>query len=187
VSPEPVRGRRPAVERAVDRCDGRVEHVGHLAGLESEDVAQDERGELAGRQGLKRAHEGQRDGLGLHVARLGVNLDRTLEERVGIWFKPWDFAESRRLGRLHCGHVPLLGRPPARRPARVETPVGRDSIEPGADRCACFEAVEPPPRGQQGFLDGVLGVLQGSQHSVAVHLQLPTMRIRQLPERTAVA
>ena len=49
-------GRRPAalqagarpLERAGDRLDGRVEHVGHLAGVEAEHVAQDQHGELAG-------------------------------------------------------------------------------------------------------------------------------------------
>jgi hypothetical protein len=33
-------------EGALDRFDGRVQHPGHLARVESEDVAQDEDGEL---------------------------------------------------------------------------------------------------------------------------------------------
>jgi hypothetical protein len=45
-------GTRP-FESAVDRFDGRVQHVGHVR-VESEDVAQDEDGELARWQDLKR-------------------------------------------------------------------------------------------------------------------------------------
>ena len=65
-------------EGAGDRFDGRVQHVGHLARVESEDVAQDEDGELAGRQDLKGGHEGQGDGFGLLVAglRAGRHVDR---------------------------------------------------------------------------------------------------------------
>ena len=58
------------LERAGDRLDGGVQHPGHLAGAEPEDVAQDEHGELARRQHLQGGHEGQGDGLGLLVAGL---------------------------------------------------------------------------------------------------------------------
>jgi hypothetical protein len=53
--------------------------------MESEDVAQDEHGELARRQELKCGHEGQRDGFGLLVAgrRAERHVDRTLEQGVG--------------------------------------------------------------------------------------------------------
>jgi hypothetical protein len=34
-------------EGAADRLDGHLQHVGYLAGVESEDVAQDEDGDLA--------------------------------------------------------------------------------------------------------------------------------------------
>jgi hypothetical protein len=43
----------------VDRLDGRVEHAGHLGGAEPEDVAQDEHGDLPGRQELQGGHESQ--------------------------------------------------------------------------------------------------------------------------------
>src|SRR5215831_11187343 len=54
-------GARP-FEGAVDRFEGRVQYVGHLVRAESEDVAQDEDGELPRPQNLKRGHEGQGDG-----------------------------------------------------------------------------------------------------------------------------
>src|SRR5712692_8327537 len=98
-------------EGTVDRFDGRVEHVGHLVGVVSEYVAQDENGELARRQSLKALHEGQGDGFGLLVAgfRAERHIERALEEGVGKWLEPYDLAEPGRLGRFNVGHVPLLG------------------------------------------------------------------------------
>jgi hypothetical protein len=152
-------------EGAVDRFDGRVQHVGHLVRVESEDVAQDEDSELARRQDLQGGHEGQRDGFGLLVAGLRAerHVDRALEEGVGKWLEPHDLAEPGRLGRFNLGHVPLLGRA-----SRVEAPVGGDPVEPGAERGAAFEPSEALPGGQQRVLEGVLGVLEGSEHPVAV-------------------
>src|SRR5580698_10921483 len=103
--------------------------------MESEDVAQDEDGELARRQDLKALHEGQGDGFGLHVARLRAerHVDRTFEESVGKWLEPYDLAEPKRLGQFDPGHVPFLGGSPAGRAKRVEAPVGGDPVEPGTD------------------------------------------------------
>jgi hypothetical protein len=52
--------------------------------VEPEDIAQDEDGELARRQGLQRGHESQGDGFGLLVAGLwaGRPAERTLQEGV---------------------------------------------------------------------------------------------------------
>ena len=112
---------------------------------------------------------------------------RTLEEGVGIRLEPDDLAEPGRLGRFDAGHVPLLGRASAGRAARVEAPVGGDPVEPGAQRGASLEPAEALPGGQQRVLQGVLGVLERSEHPVAVHLQLPPVRLGQLAERVAVA
>jgi len=165
-------GWRAPFQGAVDRVDGRVEHVGHLVRVESEDVAQGEDGELARRQDLKSGHEGQGDGFGLLVAGLGAerHVDRPLEEGVGEWLEPYDLAEPGRLGRFNLGHVPLPGGASAGRPTRVEAPVGGDAVEPGADRGAALEPSEALPGGKQRVLEGVLGILEGSEHAVAVHL-----------------
>jgi hypothetical protein len=64
------------------------------------------------------------------------------------------------------GDVPLLGRASAGRAKRVEAAVGGDPVEPGAHRGASLEPSEPFPGGQQRLLEGVL---EGSQHPVAVH------------------
>src|SRR6266850_7312884 len=100
--------------------------------VEAEDVAQDEDGQLTGWQDLQGGHEGQGDGFGLLVAGLRAerHLDRTLEEGVGKWLKPYDLAEPGRLGRFNLGHVPLLGGSSAGRATRVEAPVGGDPVEP---------------------------------------------------------
>ena len=152
--------------------DGRVEHVGHLVRVESEHVAQDEHGQLARWQDLKSGHEGQGDGLGLFIPGLRSerHVDRTLEEGVGKWLEPYDFAESGRLGRFNPGHVELLGRSSVGGAKRVEAPVGGDPVEPCADRGAPLEPSEALPSGQQRVLQSVLGVLNGSEHPVVVHL-----------------
>jgi hypothetical protein len=154
----------------------------HLVRVEFENVAQDENGELARRQHLKGGHEGQGDGFGLLVAGLRAELhaDRILEEGVGIGLEPYDLAEPGRLGR---GDVPRHGGSPAGRAMRVEAPVGGDPVEPGADRGAPLESSEALPGSQQRVLEGVLGVLEGSEHPVAVHLQLPAVRLGQRSER----
>jgi hypothetical protein len=151
----------------------------------SEYLAQDEYGALASRQNLQGCHEGQRDGFGLFIARLGIQRQRGLEKGIGIWLKPDDFAEPSRLGQVNL-HVPLLGRASAGRAKNAEAPVGGYPVEPGAHRGPLLESVEALPRCQQGVLQGVLGVLKGSQHPVAVHLQLAAVWLGQLSKRLAV-
>ena len=156
--------------------------------MEPEDVAQDEDGELARRQDLERGHERQGDRLGLLVPSLRPqrHVHHALEEGVGERLEPHDLAESGRLRRLILGDVPLLGRAPAGRTARVEAPVGGDPVEPRADRGPFLEPSEALPCGHQRLLEDVLGVLEGSEHPVAVHLELPAVRLDQLLERLAV-
>ena len=81
--PSPVaQVRARPLQRAVDGRDGRVEQVGHLGGTESEDIAQDEDGQLAGRQHLQGGHERQRDRLGLLDARLGPDVPSAPSKRA---------------------------------------------------------------------------------------------------------
>jgi len=140
--------------------------------MESEDVAQDEDGDLARRQVLQGGHERQGDGFGLLVAGLRVsgNVGRTVGEDIGIRLEPHDLAESGRFGRSIVGHVPLPGRSSAGGATRVETPVGGDPVEPGTERGASLEPAEALPGRQERALERVLGILEGSEHPVAVHL-----------------
>jgi len=154
--------------------------------VEPEHVAQDHHGELAGRQHLQRGHERERDGLRLLEAGLRA-VGRPLEQGVGQRFEPDDLTEPGRLRRFDVRHVPLLGGAPAGRAARVEALVGGDPVEPRPHRGAPLEPGQAPPGGQQRVLHGVLGVLDGAEHPVAVHQQLPPVRLGQLAERVTVA
>src|SRR5579872_333520 len=101
----------------------------------SENVAQNEDGELARRQDLKALHEGQGDGLGLLVSRLraGWHCDRIREEGVGKRLKPHNLAEPSRCGWFNPRHIPCLSGSSAGRATRVEATVGGDPVEPGAE------------------------------------------------------
>jgi len=129
--------------------------------VESEHIAQDEHGNLAGRQDLKGGHEGQGDGFGLLVPGLGPGRrpGDVLQERVRERLEPGDLAEPGRLGRHDAGNVPFPGGSPPGRAKQVEAPVGGDPVQPGAQRGAFLESAEALPCGQQRVLDGVLGVL----------------------------
>ena len=183
-----LQGGAGSFEGAGDRVDADVEHGGYLAGVKAQDVAQDEDGDLAGRQGLKGGHEGQRDGFGLLVAGLGAwwRIDDPDEKGVGEGLQPGGLAALGRLGRFHPGDIPLPSGAATGRAARVEAPVGGDLVQPGAQRGAALEPGQALPGGQQRVLQGILGVGEGSEHPVAVHLQFPLVRLGQFPERIPV-
>src|SRR6185437_1937292 len=54
---------------------------------------------------------------------------------------------------------------------RVQRRVGRDPVEPRAQRASPFEARQTPPGPQQRVLQGVLGVVNGAEHAIAVGVQ----------------
>ena len=68
----------------------------------------------------------------------------------------------------------------------VQAPVGRHSVQPRPHRGAALETLHAQPGGEQGLLHHVLGVLERTEHPVAVHLQLTTVRFDQLGERVTV-
>src|SRR5207302_3619159 len=69
---------------------------------------------------------------------------------------------------------------------RVETPVGCDPVEPGAQRRPLLETVESTPGSKQRFLDEILGVLHGAEQPIAMQLELAPKRVDQCRERTLV-
>ena len=186
--PAPQGGPR-TLEGTRDRVDGGVEHGGHLGGGIAEHVTQHEHGHLTRRQELEGGHEREGDRLALFVASRGVGrpVDHAVEECVGDGLEPDDLAEARGLRRVDSRHVPLLRRSSRRRAPRVEAPVGRDAVQPGAKRRAAFERGEALPRGEQGVLQRVLGVADRAQHPIAVHLQFALVRRDEFTERFAVA
>jgi hypothetical protein len=64
-----------ALQRAVDRRRGGVEHLGDLGRREAKHVAQDKRCSLLNRQMLEAGHERKCDGLPGVVASLWARLD----------------------------------------------------------------------------------------------------------------
>src|SRR5262249_32171936 len=114
------------------------EHLGHLAGAETEHVAQDEYGPLAWRQMLKRGYEGEPDRLAHLVTRVGPrrSVRKPFEEVVGIGFKPGRLDHAGRLGRF--GHADLLWAAPAGT-KQVEAAIGRDPVQPSAQRSTLLE------------------------------------------------
>jgi hypothetical protein len=77
--------------------------------------------------------------------------------------------------------------PPPAAPQRVEAGVGDDPVEPRPGVGAGLEAVAPPPRAQERLLHRVLGLLEGPEHPVAVHVQLAPVALHQRRERRLVA
>lgn len=132
---------------------------------------------------------GQREGLGLLVARLGAERHGycPFEQRIGVRLEPCDLAEPGRFGQFHIWRVSFVGSSPASRATRVEASVGGDPIEPSPQRGPPVEPAQPPPRGQQRLLQNVLGVLERAEHPVAVRLEFATVRRGQLTESVVVA
>ena len=92
----------------------------------------------------------------------------------------WARAEPRKARRAHAGPAAAVAQ-------RVQAPVGRDPVQPGAQRRAVLEAVKPAPGRQQRLLDHVLGVLHRAENPVAVQLQLAPVGVGELAERLLVA
>ena len=72
-----------------------------------------------------------------------------------------------------CGRRALVAQ-------RVQAAVGRDRVQPGAQRRASLELLEPAPGRQQRLLEQVLGVLQRAEDPVAVELELAPVGLGQL-------
>jgi hypothetical protein len=168
-----------ALEGAVDGRHRGLQQLGGLGGAPAQHLPQDEHGSLPRRELLQGHHEGQRHRLALlgDRSRVGAVVGQVVQEPVRVGLQP------RHLGTLRSGRD-------AATPAGLEHPQaggGGDPVQPGAQRSASLEGVQVPPGPQQGLLGGVLGVVEGAQHPVAVHVQLTDMRRHQQPEPRLVA
>ena len=107
-----------------------------------------------------------------------------LEQRVRVRLEPDRLAPARRLRRERrvVGRSRQRGNPSAAVAERVQAAVRGDAVQPRAQRRAPLEAVEAAPRGEQRLLHEILGVLDGPEQPVAVHLQLTAMLLREFPE-----
>ena len=180
------RGAR-AAQQAVDRGRARLEDLRDLLGAEAEHVAQHEHGTLLGREVLKARDERERDcllGLVACVGAGGVGRN-VIQQDVGVGLEPDRLAPAGRLGRL--GHPQQLFRAAPARTKRIERAVGGDAVKPGPNRRAPLEPLKTAPRGEQGLLEQVLGVLRRSDDPIHVYLELAPVGVGQLAERVFVA
>ena len=54
--------------------------------------------------------------------------------------------------------------------------VGRDAVQPGAQRGAGLESRQAAPGSQQGLLQRVVGVMEVAQHAIGVQVQRAAVR-----------
>jgi hypothetical protein len=185
----PRSGLPGALQGAVDRGDRGVQQLGGFARREVEHLAQQQSRALARGQVLEHRDEGELDALALLVPRGRPRRAVLAELLVGIRLDPHRFGQglAGRRVRRSCGGV--TGREAARRPARdqLQACVGRDLVEPRADRASLLEASESPPRAQQRLLQRVVGVVEGAEHAVAVRVQGAAMRQYELAVGALVA
>ena len=73
------------------------------------------------------------------------------------------------------------------RAEHVEADVGRDPVQPRAERRATLEPVEVPPRADHRLLDGVLGLEGRPEHPVAVAGELDPMGFEERLEPVRLA
>ena len=183
--------RRPrALQRAVHRGDRRLERLGDLLRREAEHLAQDQHGALGGRQVLERGDEGQLHALAALVAG-GRSGEAVLDAQdlVRIGLDPHRLDERLAGPDVGIGGRAVVDREHALGPPRdlIEAGVGRDRVEPRAQRAAALELRETAPGAKQRVLERVLGVVDRSQHPVAVGVQLATVGLDQTTERALVA
>jgi hypothetical protein len=129
---------------------------------------------------LERGDEREFDRLALFIAGLGPG-DALGEAKLAVW--DWldlaRFQERRPKAVMRVGRRPIVHRQnPGKRSLvdHSQADVGRDRVQPRPQRAAGFETGERPPCPQQGFLHGVIGVVDRAEHLVAVRVQLAAVR-----------
>ena len=185
-------GSAGALEGAVHRGIRRPERLGHLRGGEGEHLPQDQHRALTRWQMLERGDERELHGLALLVPGLrdGVSV-LELELLVGVRIDPAvhdlrGIGPHRSLG--GGGSFKVDRQHPLRPPADdVEADVGRDPIQPRAERAPAVEAGQAPPRPEHGVLENVFGVVERAEHPVAVGMELRSVRGDEAPKRLLIA
>ena len=136
------------------------EHARDLRGVEAEHVAKYERGPLSGREMLERGDERQLECLPGLVARVwsGRSVADALQQNVRVGLKPGGLANAGRFGSVEREVQRGWWSAPGV-PQRVQAAIGRDPVQPGAQRRPLLEAPGAAPGRQQRFLEHVLSVL----------------------------
>ncbi len=118
---------------------------------------------MAGREQLQGGEEGKRNALVSAIARFWV-FRRLSQPAVRERFKPERLGTPGRNRPRWVPHRRGCGRQGARQAflERIEAGVGRNRVEPGAQRSRALEreGVKVPPGTQHGFLHRILGIVQ---------------------------
>jgi hypothetical protein len=162
-----------------------VQQAGGLGRGKRQHITQQQHRALAGWQQLDGGQERQVDAFPQVIAGLRVIGGQHSQAGVGVRLQRHD---------LHVGCVGWRRGGPgaeARRGGRPgpkgQAPVGGDPVHPLPQRRAVLEPAQVPPCPHQNLLHHVLGVLEGPEHPVAVHMQLVQVGGDQVRERLLIA
>ena len=129
---------------------------------------------------------GDGDGVGLLVP-VGGGLPQAVRERL----QPRDVGPGHHLDRADPGpggrRLQVLRQHPPSPPVEgIQAGVGGDAVQPGPQRRPALEAADVPPRPQERLLHQVLGLLDRTDHAIAMHPQLTAVTLDHPGERRLV-
>jgi len=167
----------------VHRRHGRVEGLGDLGRPPLQHIAEKQHRPLSGWQQLHGGHEREaRRFLRLNPS-LRVLIARYRQVDVRIRLQPGHIGGGRAMTVCEIVRHDDPGAPPD----EVQTGGRRNPVEPRTEQTAPLEPAEVAPGLDERLLDGVLGVVEGAEHAVAVEPHPLAVRGGELVEGTAVA
>ena len=162
-----------------------------LSGRPAERVAKEQDGALPGRQVLDGGEVGDLHRLPAHGYGVGLLPCgcRRLEQVIGIRLQPRDlFGRVHRDRKIGARRHDIRGQnTPTAAFQRVEAHVRGDPVQPRADRGPALERRPGLPCAQERLLEGVVGVINGAEHPVAVDVEPPPVLVDQASECRLVA
>ena len=136
---------------------------------------------------LQAGRERKPEGFPGLVARLGSWTAIRDPFKHCVWVRVEPHLLGQPCGPGWLGHRRYLLRAAPPVAERVQATIGRDPVQPGAERGSLLEAAQAPPGREQRLLHDVLGILQGPKKSVAVQMKLSSVGLDQLPKCGLVA
>ena len=179
--PSLKRHARP-LQGAVDRRGADIQEPSGFFGRPAQHVTQDERRPLLRREKLNDREEREFDRFAAQHDRFRVGI--VLRDRLdqGVWnrLKPRNLVGRRWSAVLHR----LRGQngPPFVAGDGIEADVGCHAVEPRTKWRSFHEALPIAPRAEKRVLHGILGVVEGAEHAIAVDEQLTTMAASEMVE-----
>jgi hypothetical protein len=159
-----------ALERAAHGGHAGLERLSGLLCRAAEHGAQDQHRSLERDESLDGDEVCELDRLLRHDGRFRIVPavgHEVVEQRVRIRLQPQHLARHQRRARVQAG-------------------VRRDLVQPRPQRGAALERVAAAPRSKERLLDEILGLLEGSEHPIAMHVQLAAMLLDAFAEPRAI-